>query len=151
MQRYYNKALTVRGILLNKYNGRLTLTKEVEELATIQCSAAQYGATSTALQRIHAARINAMQPSACSARRAIQIRPESRCKGLAGSPYIHHTQRITRAASGHFKRFSGFSVNAIQCSARQARPPARSCPPQTICGWRKVCVKFSLKIGPLKF
>ena len=33
VQRYYNKALKVRGILLNKYNPRLTLTKEVEELA----------------------------------------------------------------------------------------------------------------------
>lgn len=33
VQRYYNKALKVRGILLNKYNARLTLTKEVEELA----------------------------------------------------------------------------------------------------------------------
>lgn len=33
VQRYYNKALQVRGILLNKYNPRLTLTKEVEELA----------------------------------------------------------------------------------------------------------------------
>ena len=33
VQRYYNKALKVRGILLNKYNSRLTLTKEVEELA----------------------------------------------------------------------------------------------------------------------
>ncbi len=33
VQRYYNKALQVRGILLNKYNSRLTLTKEVEELA----------------------------------------------------------------------------------------------------------------------
>ncbi len=33
VQRYYNKNLKVRGILLNKYNSRLTLTKEVEELA----------------------------------------------------------------------------------------------------------------------
>ncbi len=33
VKRYYNKQLTVRGILLNKYNPRLTLTKEVEELA----------------------------------------------------------------------------------------------------------------------
>ena len=33
VKRYYNKGLTVRGILLNKYNSRLTLTKEVEELA----------------------------------------------------------------------------------------------------------------------
>lgn len=33
VQRYYNKDLKVRGILLNKYNPRLTLTKEVEELA----------------------------------------------------------------------------------------------------------------------
>ncbi len=33
VQRYYNKDLHVAGILLNKYNGRLTLTKEVEELA----------------------------------------------------------------------------------------------------------------------
>ena len=33
VQRYYNKNLKVRGILLNKYNARLTLTKEVEELA----------------------------------------------------------------------------------------------------------------------
>lgn len=33
VQRYYNKDLTVRGILLNKYNPRFTLTKDVEELA----------------------------------------------------------------------------------------------------------------------
>ncbi len=33
VRRYYNKALVVRGILLNKYNPRLTLTREVEELA----------------------------------------------------------------------------------------------------------------------
>ena len=33
VQRYYNKSLFVRGILLNKYNPRFTLTKEVEELA----------------------------------------------------------------------------------------------------------------------
>ena len=33
VQRYYNKTLKVRGILLNKYNARLTLTREVEELA----------------------------------------------------------------------------------------------------------------------
>lgn len=33
VKRYYNKDLCVRGILLNKYNPRFTLTKEVEELA----------------------------------------------------------------------------------------------------------------------
>ncbi len=33
VKRYYNKSLRVRGILFNKYNPRLTLTKEVEELA----------------------------------------------------------------------------------------------------------------------
>lgn len=33
VQRYYNKSLFVRGILLNRYNPRLTLTKEVEDLA----------------------------------------------------------------------------------------------------------------------
>lgn len=33
VQRYYNKSLKVRGILLNKYNPRLTLTKEVEEIS----------------------------------------------------------------------------------------------------------------------
>lgn len=33
VKRYYNKQLCVRGILLNKYNPRFTLTKEVEELA----------------------------------------------------------------------------------------------------------------------
>ena len=33
VKRYYNKSLTVRGILFNRYNPRLTLTKEVEELA----------------------------------------------------------------------------------------------------------------------
>ncbi len=33
VKRYYNKSLCVRGILLNKYNPRFTLTKEVEELA----------------------------------------------------------------------------------------------------------------------
>lgn len=33
VKKYYNKSLCVRGILLNKYNGRFLLTKEVEELA----------------------------------------------------------------------------------------------------------------------
>jgi chromosome partitioning protein len=33
VKRYYNKDLCVRGILLNKYNPRYTLTKEVEDLA----------------------------------------------------------------------------------------------------------------------
>ena len=33
VKRYYNKQLLVRGILLNKYNPHLTLTKDVEELA----------------------------------------------------------------------------------------------------------------------
>lgn len=35
VQRYYNKSLEVRGILLNKYNPRFTLTREVEELAQL--------------------------------------------------------------------------------------------------------------------
>ena len=35
VKKYYNKSLCVRGILLNKYNGRLLLTKEVEELAQV--------------------------------------------------------------------------------------------------------------------
>ena len=80
----------------------------------------------TTPQRIHAARTNTMQPSTCSARQAMQIRPESRCTGLAESPYIHHARHIARAICGHFKRFSGFPVNSRQCSATQSRPPARS-------------------------
>ncbi|MCL2086930.1 MAG: ParA family protein [Oscillospiraceae bacterium] len=35
VKKYFNKSLEVRGILLNKYNPRLILTKEVEELAAI--------------------------------------------------------------------------------------------------------------------
>jgi chromosome partitioning protein len=35
VKKYFNKALEVRGIVLNKYNPRLVLTKEVEELAGI--------------------------------------------------------------------------------------------------------------------
>lgn len=35
VKRYYNPELVVRGILLNKYNPRLILTKEVEELANL--------------------------------------------------------------------------------------------------------------------
>lgn len=35
VQRYYNKDLKVEGILLNKYNPRLTLTKDVEDLANV--------------------------------------------------------------------------------------------------------------------
>ncbi len=35
VQRYYNKDLTVGGILLNKYNPRLTLTRDVEDLANV--------------------------------------------------------------------------------------------------------------------
>lgn len=33
VKKYYNKDLEITGILLNKYNPRLVLTKEVEELA----------------------------------------------------------------------------------------------------------------------
>lgn len=43
VKQYYNKNLCVRGILLNKYNPRLTLTKDVEELA--QVIADQLGTT----------------------------------------------------------------------------------------------------------
>ncbi len=35
VKKYYNKELEVSGILLNKYNPRLLLTKEVEELASM--------------------------------------------------------------------------------------------------------------------
>jgi chromosome partitioning protein len=35
IKKYYNKTLEVRGILLNQYNPRLILTKEVEDLANI--------------------------------------------------------------------------------------------------------------------
>lgn len=70
-------------------------------------------------QRAHAAQY--MQP-----RQAMQIRPESRCTGLAEPPYIHHTRRIARAVSGHFKRFSSVSVNRRQCSAMQSRLAARN-------------------------
>ncbi len=35
VKKYYNKSLEIKGILLNKYNPRLILTKEVEELAGI--------------------------------------------------------------------------------------------------------------------
>lgn len=35
VKKYYNKELEIKGILLNKYNPRLILTKEVEELAGI--------------------------------------------------------------------------------------------------------------------
>ncbi len=35
VKKYFNNSLEVRGILLNKYNPRLILTKEVEELANI--------------------------------------------------------------------------------------------------------------------
>lgn len=35
VQRYYNKDLKVEGILLNKYNPRLTLTRDVEDLANV--------------------------------------------------------------------------------------------------------------------
>lgn len=35
IKKYYNKSLNFRGILLTKYNERILLTKEVEELASI--------------------------------------------------------------------------------------------------------------------
>ena len=35
VKKYYNKTLEIRGILLNKYNPRLILTKEVEDLANM--------------------------------------------------------------------------------------------------------------------
>ncbi len=35
VKKYYNHSLEIRGIVLNKYNPRLILTKEVEELANI--------------------------------------------------------------------------------------------------------------------
>lgn len=43
VKRYYNKSLCVRGILLNKYNPRFTLTKDVEDIA--QMIAEQLGTT----------------------------------------------------------------------------------------------------------
>ena len=52
----------------------------VEGLATIQCSAAQYGTTSTAPQRIHAARTNARLPRPCSTRRPVHAMPDDLCK-----------------------------------------------------------------------
>lgn len=80
----------------------------------------------TTPQQTHAARTNARRPRTCSASQAMQIRPESRRTGFAESPYIHHAQRITKAVSGHFKRFSDFPAKARQCSARHPRPAARS-------------------------
>lgn len=86
----------------------------------------------TTPQRIHAAHAltmatsNVVRPSACSAKQAVQIRPETRFTGFADSPYVHHTQRIARATCGHFKRFSHIPVNARQCSTRFPRPAARS-------------------------
>ncbi|MDR0821221.1 MAG: AAA family ATPase [Oscillospiraceae bacterium] len=35
VKKYYNQSLEIRGIVLSKYNARLILTKEVEELANI--------------------------------------------------------------------------------------------------------------------
>lgn len=35
VKKYYNRSLEIRGILLNKYNPRLILTKEVEDLANL--------------------------------------------------------------------------------------------------------------------
>ena len=35
VKKYYNKSLEIRGILLNKYNPRLILTQEVEDLANM--------------------------------------------------------------------------------------------------------------------
>ena len=35
VKRYYNRSLSIRGILLTKYNGRILLTKEVEEMVKI--------------------------------------------------------------------------------------------------------------------
>lgn len=35
VKKYYNKSLEIRGILLNKYNPRLILTKEVEDMANM--------------------------------------------------------------------------------------------------------------------
>ena len=35
VKKYYNNALTVKGILLTRYNEHMTLTTEVEELVTI--------------------------------------------------------------------------------------------------------------------
>jgi chromosome partitioning protein len=35
VKKYYNNSLEVRGVVLNKYNPRLILTKEVEELSSI--------------------------------------------------------------------------------------------------------------------
>lgn len=52
--------------------------------------------------------VNHAATDPCSARQTMQIRPYLRCTGLADSPYIHHAQRIARAASGHFKRFRAF-------------------------------------------
>ena len=99
---------------LQPYNAAWPIMAQRNHAATDPCIPAPTTATP-----------NDMQPSTRRARRAMQIRPESRCKGFAGTPYIHHARHIARAASGHFKRFSGFSVNARQFSATQSRPVAR--------------------------
>lgn len=70
--------------------------------------------------------VNHAATDPCSARRTMQIRPDSRRAGFIDSPYIHPAQCIARAVSGHFKRFSSFPANARQCSARHPRPAARS-------------------------
>lgn len=78
------------------------------------------------LQPVNAARPSMTRRShaatdPCSARRDMQIRPESRRTGLADLPYIYHVQRIASAIRGLFKRFSGTPYN---CRTRcQIRPP----------------------------
>lgn len=82
---------------------------------TMQRGPARHDAT--APQRIRAA-------PPCSAGQTMQIRPESRCTGLAESPYIQYAQRIARAVSGHFKRFSSFWSTPGSAARRNPdRPP----------------------------
>lgn len=87
VKKYYNKALEIRGILINKYNPRLILTKEVEELAGVISDQLD---TEVFNQKITASVIVAEAPA--HAKTIIEYAPRSR----AAKEYINLTYEILR-------------------------------------------------------
>jgi len=106
IRKYYNKALDVRGILLNQYNPRLILTKEVEELAGI---IAEQLDTSVFEQKIttsvvvaeapaHGKTVNLYAPKSKSAREFMAVTHE-----ILGLPQLKEVAAKEKAAKAATK------------------------------------------------
>lgn len=87
VKKYYNKSLEIRGILLNKYNPRLILTKEVEDLTNM---VAEQLDTDVFEQKISSSVIIAEAPA--HAKTIIEYAPRSR----AAKEYVDLIYEILR-------------------------------------------------------